>query len=169
MELLILMLLIVAIWAVPFTRAVWRGYRETSSSSPDRSKTKPYTLWAGSAGKIQPMAKPTKRKITFRDERDLAASRQRVWMRYEDYNGNESERKIEVYCPKEDDNYIFAWCCFKQAPRTFNRNNILAWQVLNEHFDFDPLVERYFQEEGQRDREDKIPWQRWKERHERRS
>lgn len=110
-------------------------------------------------------ATATHRRISFLEEQQAAQARQRLWIRYEDYNGNESERKIDIYCPKEDDDYIFAWCCLKQAPRTFNRNKILAWRVLDERFTFNPLVERYFQEEGQRGLEEKISWSRWKETH----
>ena len=64
--------------------------------------------------------------------------------------------------PQEDE-YVFAWCCLKEEPRTFNRNNIQAWQLLPERFRPDPLVDRYWREEGMRKMGDKIPWHRWKE------
>src|SRR5262249_7646303 len=83
-----------------------------------------------------------------------------VWIQYEDRSGNITERKIEIYHP-EDDNFVFAWCCSRQEPRTFSRDNILAWRLLPEHFEYDPIVERYWREEGTREQNDKIPWARW--------
>lgn len=115
-------------------------------------------------GDLIRMVRPVKSTFTFKEERHAAASHQRLWIKYEDFNGKQTTREIDVYYPKEDDRYVFAWCRLKAEPRTFNRHNILQWQFINDTFEFNPLVERYFQEEGSRDRDEKIPWKRWLER-----
>ncbi|MGH9428190.1 MAG: WYL domain-containing protein [Terriglobia bacterium] len=155
MELIIILVALIIFLLIPH---VLRGYRQDTLSKPSTRSP------SFSAKPLPPMTKPTKREVTFDDECRLAGARQRIWIKYEDFNGNESERKIEIYCPKEDDEYLFAWCCWKQEPRTFNRNKIIIWQILNEFFEFNPLVEQYFKEEGSRDWQQKIPWVRWKER-----
>jgi tetratricopeptide (TPR) repeat protein len=73
---------------------------------------------------------------------------------------NITERKIEIYHAQDDD-YVFAWCCSKQEPRTFIRFSILAWRLLPERYEPDPNVERYWREEGTRDYKERIPWRRW--------
>lgn len=115
-------------------------------------------------GQLVRMSRSTSRPFTFFEERHAAASHQRLWIKYEDFNGNITKREVDVYYPKEDDEYIFCWCRLKAEPRTFKRANILLWQFIEDTFEFNPLVERYFQEEGGRDRHDKIPWKRWLER-----
>src|SRR5881398_2064093 len=143
MELLFVMIiLIVAIGAIPFVRGIWRGFHTTPKSSPHRQSNQGPAVTA--------MAKPTRREFTFEYEAGLAKAQQRVWIQYEDFSGNETDRKIELYCPKEDDEYLLAWCCWKQEPRTFNRNKIIAWQILDEFYTFNPLVEQDFREEGSR-------------------
>lgn len=109
------------------------------------------------------MAKPTKRAFTNADELHAATSRQRLWIQYEDYNGNESEREVDVYCPRADDPYIFTWCHLKGEPRTFKRENISAWQFLDGRYTVNPLVEQFWNEEGGRNPKDTIPWKRWLE------
>lgn len=100
-----------------------------------------------------------RRMITYRDELLIAKKRQRVWIKYEDAGGGESSRKIEIYNAQDDD-FIFAWCCLKNEPRTFRRDRIKAWKVLDETFEFNPLVQRWWEEEGSMGR-DKMPWNRW--------
>ena len=119
-------------------------------------QVRPYILKAPPIAKPKSMARPTTRQFKFRDEYDSASARQRVLIRYEDYNGNETERKIEIYYPQEDE-YVYAWCCLRREPRTFNRNNIREWQLLDECFDHDSVVAQYWSEEGMRDIKEKIP------------
>lgn len=171
-----------AIWAlVAFIKAVLRGMKSSprhdvspplrfsdapSSESTPRLKT-PYVLKSspaapGADGLVR-MAKPTKRAFSDADELHAATSRQRLWIRYEDYNGNESEREVDVYCPRADDPYIFTWCHLKNEPRTFKRENISAWQFLDGRYTVNPLVEQFWSEEGGRNPKDTIPWKRWVE------
>jgi hypothetical protein len=56
---------------------------------------------------------------------------------------------------------IYTWCRKKRAPRTFVRRNIRQWRLLPERFDFDPIVAKYWDEEGIRERLEKNPWRRW--------
>jgi hypothetical protein len=85
-------------------------------------------------------------ELDFEYEAFAAKARWRVWIRYEDAQGAETERKIEIHAPQED-SYIFAWCCRAKAPRTFRRDRILEFKILNEHFDFKPALDRWFREE----------------------
>jgi hypothetical protein len=106
------------------------------------------------------MPLPTSRLFTYRDECRAATARQRLWMRYEDRTGQVTERIVEIYHP-EDDEVVFTWCCLKREPRTFARRNIQSWRLLQEQFLFDPIVARYWDEEGTRDLSEKLPWRRW--------
>ena len=119
-----------------------------------------YTLHATLATDLIVMPEPTSRLLTYQDERNAALAHQRLWIQYEDRAGNTSERKIEIYHP-EDDEYVFAWCCSKLEPRTFARRSIRNWRLLPEQFEFDPIVEQYWREEGTRDMSEKLPWSRW--------
>lgn len=100
-------------------------------------------------------------ELNFEYEAFAAKDHWRVWIRYEDASGNESERKIDIHAAQED-NYIFAWCCLKNGPRTFRRDRILEFKILNEHFEFKPALERWFREEYPQG-DQMIPWERFKE------
>lgn len=101
------------------------------------------------------------RELTFDVERHAAQAHQRIWISYEDSYGDDSERKIEIYNPQDDD-YIFAWCCLRKGPRTFRRDRIKRWKILDEQFDFNPLLERWFKEEYPRG-DSAVPWPRYSE------
>jgi len=87
--------------------------------------------------------------------------KKRIWIKYQDAEGRISQRRIEIY-HYDDCNYIFAWCCLRNEPRTFKTNNILQWKVLNERFEANPTVERYIREQLQpKDWSNKIAWGEW--------
>ena len=121
---------------------------------------KKYILRAGPAPDLIDMPEPSTRLLTYRVERHAATARQRLWIQYEDRAGNTTERTIHIYHPI-DDEYVFSWCCSKLEPRTFARRSIRKWQLLPERFEFDLVVDQYWEEEGTRDMSEKIPWQRW--------
>lgn len=98
--------------------------------------------------------------FTSEDEQNAFRAGQPLWIRYEDKSGNVTERVVEIYRPG-DDEVIYTWCRRKRAPRTFVRRNIRSWRLLPERFDFDPIVARYWDEEGIRERVEKNPWRRW--------
>ncbi|MDK2744304.1 MAG: hypothetical protein H8K03_11215 [Nitrospira sp.] len=98
--------------------------------------------------------------LTADNERRAFEAGQPVWIRYEDSSGLVTERVVEIYRPSHDE-VIYTWCRRKQAPRTFARRNIRDWRVLPERFDFDPIVAKYWDEEGTRDRSVKSPWRDW--------
>jgi predicted DNA-binding transcriptional regulator YafY len=99
--------------------------------------------------------------FTFQEEKQAADERRRVWISYEDSYGDDSQRKIEIY-NAQDDEYLFAWCCLRKGPRTFRRDRIKRWKKLDEQFEFDPLLERWFREEYPQG-DNAIPWPRFKE------
>lgn len=101
------------------------------------------------------------RELTFDIERQAAQEHHRVWINYEDSQGDDTERKIEIYNPQDDD-YLFAWCCLRKGPRTFRRDRIKRWKILDEQFEFDPLLERWFKEEYPRG-DSAVPWPRFSE------
>lgn len=165
-----------ALW--PFFRGIVRGFtsstavdiRKEWNATPDpppRTVTSPptgptkraYVLKADQADTTATTT-PTTRLFTYADERAAFAAHQPVWIRYEDANGNITERVVEIYHP-QDDEYLFTWCRLKREPRTFSRHNIRRWQLLAETFQPDPLVAQYWAEEGTRAMGDKIPWHRW--------
>jgi hypothetical protein len=76
--------------------------------------------------------------VTSEDE--LNAFKEPIWIRYEDKSGTATERVVEIYRPR-DDGYLHV-VSSKAAPRTFVRRNILSWRLLEERFDFDPVVPR---------------------------
>lgn len=159
-----LIALVFGFLAYPLFKGIWRTYsqddrRSTGGSqpSPPVPSRKTYVLKSPAP---TPMEKTSKGDFSYEDEYRAATARQRVWIQYEDRGGNITERKIEIYHP-EDDDYVFAWCCSRQEPRTFSRWKILAWRLLPEHFEFDPIVERYWREEGTRGQDEKVPWRRW--------
>lgn len=135
------------------------GRRASDGTKPSRPTKKTYELNAAPRTLIE-MPDATTRLFTYEDESRAAWARQRLWIRYEDRAGNTTERKVEIYHP-EDDEYIFAWCCSKLEPRTFARRSLHSWRLLPERFEFDPIVEQYWREEGTRDQSEKLPWRRW--------
>ena len=68
--------------------------------------------------------------------------------------------ELELKHPK-DDEYVFAWCCSKLEPRTFARRSIRSWRLLPQRFEFYPVIERYWREEGTREMSERLPWRRW--------
>jgi tetratricopeptide (TPR) repeat protein len=146
------------VWVVFLKPNRFMARERTAREKP----TAPYILKADTASTpgLAPTQGETTRLLTYDDELQAARTRQRLWIRYSDRGGNVTERKIEIYHP-EDDEYVFAWCCSKQEPRTFNRRSIQSWKLLPERFEFDPIVEQYWREEGTRDQSEKLPWRRW--------
>lgn len=137
------------------------GGRRTSGGTKPGARTRgAYLLKARPAPELAVMPESTSRFFTYQDERHAAAARQRLWMRYEDREGHVTERTVEIYHP-ENDEVIFAWCRLKREPRTFARRSIQRWQLLPERFEFDPVVDQYWDEEGTRDMSEKLPWRRW--------
>ena len=61
---------------------------------------------------------------------EAVTKKKRLWIEYRDLNADISQRNIEVYFPK-DKTYVFAWCCLRNQPRTFRRDAILRWKVLD--------------------------------------
>lgn len=144
----------------------WLSYRRSKHYSAQPSKRhssqktkKTYTLTTEPAELVD-MTEPTDRLFTYKDERHAYKARQPLWMRYQDKAGTITERVVEIYNP-EDDEVLFTWCRMKQEPRTFARRNIQSWRLLPERFVFDPLVARYWKEEGTLGAGDSIPWRRW--------
>lgn len=154
-------LVAVFVWARSGRRPSEKRHFPYVTPESDRSTAKqPYVLHATPARDLVVMPDATTRLLTYQDERSAAMARQRLWIQYEDRAGNTTERHIEIYHP-EDDEYVFAWCCSKMEPRTFARRSIRSWRLLPEQFEFDPIVEQYWREEGTRDMSEKLPWRRW--------
>lgn len=128
-------------------------------SQTTRTAKKTYTL-KDEPAELVPMDAPTDRLFTYQDERKAYKARQALWIRYEDKAGNVTERVVEIYNP-ENDEVLFTWCRLKQEPRTFARRNILSWQLLPDRFSFDPVVARFWKEEGTLGFGDGMPWRRW--------
>jgi hypothetical protein len=153
-----------------FVWSIGKGIiRWFSKSKPvDSARTESSPLRQSSLPKSRPapqlieMPEATSRLFTYEDERRAAQACQRLWMRYEDRQGNITERTVEIYQP-EDDEVIFAWCGLAHAPRTFARRSIQSWRLLPDRFVFDPVINQYWEEEGVRDLSEKIPWRRWLE------
>ena len=161
MDILILCLIVLMGWAA------WIAFRPSSrrrTNNPiphyhDRSSQKKVTH-RGHPAELDNMPEPHSRPLTSDDEHQAFKAGQPIWIRYEDKSGTVTERVVEIYRPG-DDEVIYTWCRRKQAPRTFARRNIRNWRLLPERFDFDPIVARYWDEEGTRDRSEKNPWRRW--------
>jgi len=94
--------------------------------------------------------------LTFEIEKRAAQERRRVWIQYEDNNENETERNIEIYNAGDDD-YVHGWCCLRRGPRTFRRERILHWRLLDERFEFNAVLEKWWQEEYPKG-DEKMPW-----------
>jgi predicted DNA-binding transcriptional regulator YafY len=154
-------LIAVLVWARSRRRPAAKQHEQSFRPDTDRSLAKrPYVLKAGPAPDLIAMPEATSRLFTYQDERHAAKARQRLWICYEDRSGTVTERAVEIYQP-EDDEYIFSWCCSKLEPRTFARRSIQRWRLLPERFEFDPIVNQYWEEEGTRDMSEKMPWRRW--------
>ena len=158
---IVLLSLIVVFLAYPLFKGLWSSHKEDGppARSPvsQTAQRKIYTLKSPSPSREKNISEDD---FSYENEYRAATARQRVWIQYEDKSGNITERKIEIYHP-EDDDFVFAWCCSRQEPRTFSRHSILAWRLLSEHFEHDPIVERYWREEGTREQHDRVPWRRW--------
>ena len=161
MDILILCLMVLMGWSA------WIAFRPSSRHSK-ANQIPPHTDRVSeqiSDLKVDPaeldnIPEPHSRLFTSDDEHQAFTAGQPVWIRYEDKSGAITERVVEIYRPS-DDEVIYTWCRRKQAPRTFVRRNIHQWRLLPEHFDFDPIVARYWDEEGIRERVEKNPWRRW--------
>lgn len=161
MDILILCLLILVVWSAGVGVHRWvraRTVTEPSHHPISSSRATP-------APKVEPtepitIPDPDCGLFTSEDEHHAFKAGQPVWIRYEDKAGNVTERVVEIYRPG-DAEVIFTWCRRKRAPRTFVRRNIRQWRLLPERFDFDPIVAKYWDEEGIRERVEKNPWRRW--------
>ena len=161
MDILILCLLILMGWSA------WVAFRRSSRHSTatplpphtERVSEEISDLKADPA-ELDNMPEPHSRLFTSDDEHQAFKAGQPMWIRYEDSSGTVTERVVEIYRPREDE-VIYTWCRQKRAPRTFVRRNIHNWRLLPERFDFDPIVARYWDEEGIRERLEKNPWRRW--------
>lgn len=155
------------LWMVAFLGlllwAFFRLGRQRPTPGRPSSTRKSYVLKDEAPGLV-PMPEPTDRLFTYQDERRAYKARQRLWLQYKDKTGHVTERTVEIYHPQNDE-MLFTWCCLKKEPRTFYRRNIQRWRLLPEHFDFDPVVARYWKEEGTLDQQDRIPWHRWLTKH----
>jgi len=65
--------------------------------------------------------------------------------------------------------YRFTYCRKACEPRTFLRDNILEWKVLDETFVYNPLIEQWWHEEGKKSSYDRRDWEEWKSEARRRS
>ena len=164
MDILTLSLIVLIGWSVwiafrrsPRKHKVTTGFHHTVSSSSETPASK-----VESAEPIKIPA-PDCGLFTAENEHHAFRTGQPVWIRYEDKAGNVTERVVEIYRPG-DEEVIFTWCRRKRAPRTFVRRNIHQWRLLPERFDFDPIVAKYWDEEGIRERLEKNPWRRWLQR-----
>jgi hypothetical protein len=161
MDILILSLIVLIGWSV------WIAFRRTSRKRKvSRDRITPSAHRENThAPKVAPaepitIPDPDCGLFTSEDEHQAFRAGQPVWIRYEDTAGNVTERVVEIYRPG-DEEVIFTWCRRKRAPRTFVRRNIHQWRLLPERFDFDPIVAKYWDEEGIRERLEKNPWRRW--------
>lgn len=164
MDILIICLIVLMGWSV------WIAFRPSSrrhrvnASLPhhahhDSSSLKRATL-KDEPVEFVDMPELHSRLLTADDEHHAFKAGQPIWIRYEDTSGMVTERVVEIYRPG-DGEVIYTWCRRKQAPRTFSRRNIRHWRLLPERFDFDPIVAKYWDEEGTRDRSEKNPWRGW--------
>jgi len=136
---------------------IWRILRY--SDSKNNAKRDQWSLLVRSAS--LPFTTPSS-KLPFLDAiQEAAAQRRRVWLKYVDSESRITERKVEIYRP-EDKIYLFAWCCLRNEPRTFKIGNILEWKVLDEHFEYNVLVDQYVQQQllG-KDWNNKTSWLIW--------
>ena len=164
MDILILCLMVLIGWSawIAFRRSPRHSKANQIPPHTDRDSEPIFDLKANPA-EFDNMPEPHSRLFTADDEHQAFRAGQPVWIQYEDKSGAITERIIEIYRPR-DDEVIYTWCRRKQAPRTFVRRNIHQWRLLPEHFDFDPIVARYWDEEGIRERLEKNPWRRWLQR-----
>jgi len=161
MDILILCRIVLMGWVAWIAFRPSSRRRKVKAGPPDHdSSSQKRAGLTGEHTEVVDMPEPHSRPLTADEEHQAFTAGQPVWIRYEDKSGAITERVIEIYRPR-DDEVIYTWCRRKQAPRTFVRRNIHQWRLLPEHFDFDPVVARYWDEEGTRDRLEKSPWRRW--------
>ena len=161
MDILILCLIVLMGWAAwlafrSFSR--WRSVHASPHQHDEASQQ--HATRRDELPELVNISAPHSRLFTADDEHHAFKAGQPIWIRYEDRSGTVTERVVEIYRPS-DDEVIYTWCRRKRAPRTFVRRNIHKWRLLPERFDFDPIVARYWDEEGTRDRSEKSPWKRW--------
>lgn len=161
MDILFLCLMLLMGWfAWTVLRRSSRNLKVKGSPYPPDSVSKSGADLQGDPAEHVSVPEPHSSLFTSEDELNAFKAGQPIWIRYEDTSGTITERVVEIYRPR-DDEVIYTWCRRKQAPRTFVRRNIRSWRLLEERFDFDPVVARYWDEEGTRDRSEKSPWRRW--------
>ena len=136
----------------------WKSFERPSSWSA-RLDTRRDTLKSGSSDRVY-MAEPTTEPFTYQDERRAFRAGQTLWIQYKNTLGNITQSIVEVYCPG-DRNVVFTWCRLVREPRTFARHNIQRWRLLNERYIVDPVIEKYWGEEGILDGSGRVPWTWW--------
>ncbi|MGC4097066.1 MAG: hypothetical protein QM706_08120 [Nitrospira sp.] len=129
------------------------------SSWPAGSSTKRNMLKSDSSDCVY-MAEPTTGPFTYQDERRAFQAGQSLWIQYKNTLGNVNESIVDVYCPG-DRNVIFTWCRLMREPRTFARHNIQRWRLLSERYVVDPVIEKYWDEEGILDGSKRVLWTWW--------
>ena len=106
-------------------------------------------------------------KLFPRKVEALAMKENRVMsILYEDAKGRQTKREIEIY-PSNNKRYILAFCRLVNEPRTFRRDRILMWEVLEKRFTYNPHVAEWFATEGKDPKSRKTTWMSWKKQHER--
>lgn len=68
----------------------------------------------------------------------------RFLIKYKNFNGTYTERKVDIYF--FDLQYCYCWCHFRNEPRTFKLSRIGKWAILDETFKWDNNIAMRLQE-----------------------
>ena len=104
-------------------------------------------LWERTRKPLQPMTAPSVGTFLQRYARQAAQEHRRVWVKYREPNGQVIESTVEIY-PAIWSRHIRGWCQPQRCRRTFRRDRILAWQLMDEQFTRSNGMERWSRWEG---------------------
>jgi predicted DNA-binding transcriptional regulator YafY len=104
-------------------------------------------IWERTRTPLQPMTNPSAMPFLPRYARQAAREHRLMWIKYREPTGQVIESTVEIYHTTWS-GHIRGWCHPQRCRRTFRKDSILSWQLLNEQFKRSDGMERWSRWEG---------------------
>lgn len=106
--------------------------------APTPTSRKPAPLPATLPAMTAPCSDP----LPSQTARHAASEQRRLWVKYLNEGNQQVEDKLEIYRATVW-GHLHVWFCYKRKRDTLPRDRIVAWQILNEHFERSPAMEQW--------------------------
>lgn len=92
------------------------------------------TIWHRTRLPLYPMTVPSTKPFPIHYAKQAAREQRLVWVKYQNPDGRVTEGQVEFYRVTWKGE-ILGWCRTRRCRCTFKRDQVLAWQILDERFD----------------------------------